>query len=347
MLQTRHRDEIPQPAQIHIHARRVSIRRKGIGAPASAGRSIEDMITVTGPTGGIGSHVVSALLNHDEPVRVVARTPAKLPPEVRERVEVIEGSHRDPEVIDRAMDGARALFWLASSDPAAANPYECYVGFTIPAAAAVVSHQVAHVVTVSALGRGTQRYTGLAAASQAMDDLLRSTGAQLRALTAPSLMDNLLRGVPALRSEGVVRDSAPADLRAPLVARRDIGAVAARLLLDDSWTGQDDLPVLGPQNLSYDDIVRILSEVLDRPVRYERTDVAADERALIGYGFTPGMARAMSAMVRAKHRGLDDADAPDRATTTPTTLRTWSRAGTQAVGRRGLSHQSPPTAVDR
>jgi len=50
------------------------------------------VITVTGPTGGIGRHVLLALLEHDEPVRVVARNPDNLPAQVRERVEVVEGS---------------------------------------------------------------------------------------------------------------------------------------------------------------------------------------------------------------------------------------------------------------
>jgi len=282
------------------------------------------VITVTGPTGGIGRHVLLALLEHDEPVRVVARNPDNLPAEVRGRVEVVEGSHADPAVIDRALDGARALFWLVAGDLSAPSPYDCYVGFSIPAAAAIVRHDVAHVVTVSALGRGTQRYTGYVSASLAMDDLLRSTGAHLRALAAPSLMDNFLRDVTSLR-EGVVRGGAPADLSAPMVARRDIAAVAARLLRDQTWTGQDDLPVLGPQNLSYDDVTRILTEVLGRPVHYERTSFQASEQAMIGYGASPGMARAIIEMARAKTQGLDDVDTPDRATVTPTTLRQWSQ----------------------
>jgi len=282
------------------------------------------VITVTGPTGGIGRHVLLALLEHDEPVRVVARNPDNLPAQVRERVEVVEGSHADPAVIDRALDGARALFWLVAGDLSAPSPYDCYVGFSIPAAAAIVRHDVAHVVTVSALGRGTQRYTGYVSASLAMDDLLRSTGAHLRALAAPSLMDNLLRDVTSLH-EGVVRGGAPADLSAPMVARRDIAAVAARLLLDQTWTGQDDLPVLGPQNLSYDDVTRILTEVLGRPVHYERTSFQASEQAMIGYGASPGMARAIIEMARAKTQGLDDVDTPDRATVTPTTLHQWSQ----------------------
>ena len=54
--------------------------------------------------------MLPALLESDEPVRVVARSPDRLPAQVRRQVEVIEGSHADPDVVDRALKGARALF---------------------------------------------------------------------------------------------------------------------------------------------------------------------------------------------------------------------------------------------
>lgn len=44
---------------------------------------------------------------------------------------------------------------------------------------------------------------GLVSASLAMDDLIAGTGVGYRALTLPSFMDNLLRQVEAIRSEGV------------------------------------------------------------------------------------------------------------------------------------------------
>lgn len=50
-------------------------------------------------------------------------------------------------------------------------------------------------------------------------------------------------------------------------ATRDIAATAARLLLDGSWTGQDDVPLVGPDDLSPEGMARVVSEVLDRPVR--------------------------------------------------------------------------------
>lgn len=280
---------------------------------------------MTGPTGGIGRTLLDHLLAADrEPVRVIARNPDRLPVAVRDRVEVVPGSHADPDVVDGALEGVRSVFWLVASDPTSPSPFHAYVGFTLPFAAALPDSDVRRVVTVSALGRRVQGYAGHASASQAMDDLLRATGVHLRALVAPTLMDNLLRDVEGLRHDGVVRAAVQQERRAPMVARSDVAAVAARLLLDESWTGQQELPVLGPQDLSADDVDRVLADVLGHPVRHEAPDRQQQLAALVAAGFTPRMARGLTAMLAAKARGLDDADLPTRAIDTPTTLREFA-----------------------
>ena len=71
------------------------------------------MIVITTPTGLIGRQVLDRVLAGDEPVRVIVRDRSRLSPQTRERVEVVDGSHGDPEVVDRAFAGADSLFWLA------------------------------------------------------------------------------------------------------------------------------------------------------------------------------------------------------------------------------------------
>jgi uncharacterized protein YbjT (DUF2867 family) len=70
------------------------------------------MIVVTTPTGNIGHHVVQHLLDAGEPLRVIVRDPAKLPQTVRDRVDIVAGSHSDAAIVDRAFEGADTVFWL-------------------------------------------------------------------------------------------------------------------------------------------------------------------------------------------------------------------------------------------
>ncbi|MEV6277137.1 NAD(P)H-binding protein [Nocardia sp. NPDC051832] len=233
------------------------------------------MIVITAPTGNIGRPLLAQLLESapaaNEELRVIVRDPARLPAAARGHVEVITGSHADSVVLDRAFAGADAVFWLVPPD-SSRTPHDGYTGFTRPAAKALAAHGVSHVVGVSALGRGTSvaDRAGLVTASHAMDDLIAGTRVAYRALANPSFFENLLEEADTIRATGVFTDVVDADRKAPMVAVADIAAVAARLLLDRSWTGVADVPILGPRDLSPNDLARIMTEQLGRSVRYER-----------------------------------------------------------------------------
>jgi uncharacterized protein YbjT (DUF2867 family) len=53
------------------------------------------MIVITAPTSTIGRQVLENVLKDGEPVRVIARDPSRLPKQIRDRVEVVKGSHGD------------------------------------------------------------------------------------------------------------------------------------------------------------------------------------------------------------------------------------------------------------
>lgn len=285
------------------------------------------MIVITAPTGNIGHQVLDHVLAANEPVRVIARDPAKLPAGIRDRVEIVAGSHGDPRVVAEAFAGADALFWLLPTDRRAASAEAAFVGFTRPAVEAIRDQGVKRVVDVSALGRDTTHAgrAGLVTASLAMDDLIAGTGVAFRAVTAASFMDNLLRQTRTIRAQGAFFDVVSPDLAAPTVATRDIAAVAARLLLDTGWTGQREVPVLGPEDLSPNEMAGIISEVLDTPVRYRQLPVEAFRERLGATGLSEAMAQAMLDMMIAKDNGLDQGitRTPRHAIDTPTTFRQW------------------------
>ncbi|EXU62442.1 NmrA family transcriptional regulator [Streptomyces sp. PRh5] len=287
------------------------------------------MIVITAPTGQIGGRVLGILLNEaperGEELRVIVRDPGKLPDAVRDRVDVVTGSHGDAEVVDRAFAGADAVFWLAPPHPQAPSLDDAYSGFTRAAAKAFTAHGVGHVVGVSALGRGTPAAgrAGHVTASLAMDDLIAGTGVAYRALACPSFMDNLLRQVASIRDDGVFTDTAAADRTAPMATTGDIAAAAAGLLLDRSWTGTGEVPVLGPEDLSANDMVRIMSEVLGRPIRYQRQSLEDLRAASTGRGVGDAIVQGYVDMMRAKDDGIDLGVRRTPETASPTTFRQW------------------------
>ncbi|MGW6837957.1 NAD(P)H-binding protein [Streptomyces sp. NPDC054949] len=286
------------------------------------------MIVITAPTGNIGRSLLSRLLESapaaGEELRVIVRDPARLPDAVHGRVEVITGSHGDAEVVDRAFEGADAVFWLVPPD-ASLTPQDAYSRFSGPATKALAAHGVGHVVGVSALGRGTPLAdrAGLVTASLAMDDLIADSGVAYRSLANPSFFENLLEESDSIRDKGVFVDVVDGDRKAPFVACADIAAVAADLLLDRSWTGTDSVPVLGPRDLSPNDVARIMTEQLGRPVRYERQPLDELYTNLVGYGLNEAFVQGIVDMKRAKDQGLDAGVVRTPDTSSPTDFEQW------------------------
>jgi uncharacterized protein YbjT (DUF2867 family) len=264
------------------------------------------MIVITTPSGLIGHQVLEHLLHSGVALRVIARDPSRLPAEVRERVEVVEGSHADPDV-DEAFADADAVFWLAPPNPRAESVEAAFVDFTRPAAEAFERHSVSRVVGISALGRGTQwaAHAGYVTGSLAMDDLIGSTGVSYRALTNPSFMDNILRQADAIKNQGKFFSPISGDRQLPAVATRDTAAVAMGLLLDETWNGVEEVPVLG------------------RQVRFQQIPFEAYRARFVEFGMSEALAQGMTDMAAAKNEGLDNAVKRTPENSTPTSFRQW------------------------
>jgi uncharacterized protein YbjT (DUF2867 family) len=283
------------------------------------------VIVITTPTGLIGHQVLDNLLHSGEELRVVARDPSDLPANVCELVEVIEGSHGDAAVVEEAFAGADAVFWLAPPDPRAESVEDAFVGFTRPAAEALTRHAVTRVVGISALGRGTPwaGRAGYVTASLAMDDLIASSGVAYRALTNPSFMDNIIRQAKSIQNQGVFFSPIAGDRQLPSTATRDTAAAAARLLLDEGWSGVNEVPLLGPEDLSFNDMAEVISDVLGTEVRFQQTTFDAYKDRFLSFGMSEAMAQGMTDMAWAKNEGLDNAVTRTRENSTPTRFHEW------------------------
>lgn len=283
------------------------------------------MIVVTTPTGNIGQQVLENLLDAGESVRVIVRAPSRLPAQTRDRVEVVQGSHGDLAVVTEAFAGADGVFWLVPPASKADSLEAAYSGFTRPACQAIQSQGVKRVVGVSSLGRGTKfaDHAGLVTASLQMDDLLASAGVDYRALAMPSFMDNTLRQVDSIKNQGLFFGQIAPDRPAPTCATSDIASIATKFLRDSSWSGVGDVPVLGPEDLSFNDMADIISDVLGKPVRYQQVPFEAFKARLKENGMSEAFAQGYMDMMIAKNEGIDNVQPRTPEFTTPTTFRQW------------------------
>ncbi|MEV7835357.1 hypothetical protein AB0P12_32755 [Streptomyces subrutilus] len=133
------------------------------------------------------------------------------------------------------------------------------------------------VVGITSLGRAHGGPAGLLTPALAVDALIEETGGDHRALAMPFFMENLLHHVEALTSTGTFSTANTVDRPLATVATHDIAEIAAHLLLDDSWSGRETVPVIGPDDLTPEEMAQVMSEVLERPVRARQ--VAPEDHA--------------------------------------------------------------------
>lgn len=282
------------------------------------------MIVITTPTGQIGQQVLDKIRNSGESIRVIVRDPSKLDPKVRDHVEVVRGSHSDIDVVTKAFAGADCVFWLVPPTPNAKNVKDYYRDFTRPACEAMKSQSIKRVVGISSLGREVAEDYGLVSAAYAMDELIEGTGVSYRALRMPAFMEDMLNFYgDAIASEGTFFGSQSENQKTPVCATRDIAAAAAKLLLDDTWSGQDSVPVLGPEDLSFNGMAQIMSEVLERPVRYQQLSGKEYKDMLMQHGLGEAYAQGIVDNHAQADQGIYNASPRNSQTSTPTSFRQW------------------------
>jgi len=281
------------------------------------------MIVVTTPTGKIGSQVVKGLLDAGETVRVIVRDGAKLAPEIRERVEVVEGSHDDVATVAKATEGAESFFLLVPPSFTTKDGLAYYLGFTTPLIEAIKSGSVKRVVAVSASGRNVPMRAGVVSDSHAKDEAIEKTGVAFRALWCPGFYENMLRQLGAIKNQGAFFQPGVPDLKTRHCATRDIAAQAVKLLTDRSWSGQGGVGVFGPEDLSFNEIAAIMTDVLRMPVRFQPVPYEAYKAQLVQYGASEEFAESLVEMHEAKDKGLDNEEPRTAENTTPTSFREW------------------------
>ncbi|HEY6921703.1 MAG TPA: NAD(P)H-binding protein [Methyloceanibacter sp.] len=293
------------------------------------------MIVVTTPTGNIGQGVLRGLLAANEDVRVIARDPSRIMPEAEGRVEIVQGSIDNPTALANALAEADTLFWCVPQSNEQTDVREYYLAFTRPLIKALKKERVARVVAVSSGGRGRARNAGPISALHAMEELIESTGVQFRALRNGNFMENLLWQVEPIRHQGVFFYPLEGDIAMPTCAVRDISESAVKLLRDRTWTGQGGLAVHGPADLSCNDIARIMTEVLGKPVRFQSVPVTGYKTSLMQHGSSEAFAQSLVDMFAEVGRGIYGAEPRTPETTTPTTFKEWCETTLKpAIARR-------------
>ena len=226
------------------------------------------MYAITGITGQVGGELGRRLLSVGAPVRAVVRDHAKGAAWAAKGCEVACADMGEGAQLAAAFEGAEAVFILPPSefDPEPGYPEARRVIDAVTTA--LLAARPKRVLCLSTIGADAP-HDNLLMQRTLLERALSELGLPVTFLRPAWFMENAQWDLPAARDQGVLRSFLqPADRRFPMVATRDIGALAAELI-QEHWQGNRVVELEGPTRVSPQDLADAFATMLGRPVRLE------------------------------------------------------------------------------
>ena len=222
-----------------------------------------EVILVTGATGNIGRVVVEQLLAAGRRVRAAGRTAESVRRMFGQRVDAVALDFTDEMTWLDAFDGVHRMFLLRP--PHLGKPKKQI----IPALEYARSHGVEQMVFLSLQGAEKNNVVPHAA----IEAWLRTSGAAWTFVRASFFHQNLsTTHLTDIRDRDEILVPAGHGATA-FVDGEDVGAVAADALLNPAAHRNTAWTVTGNEALTYEQIARILTVELGRPIQYARPGI--------------------------------------------------------------------------
>lgn len=257
-------------------------------------------IAVTTPTGHIGNQLANILLDRKADVTIIARNPEKAQVKdlARRGARVIAGEHTDPAVVEQAVRGADALFWLTPAEMTSRDPLGTARRMADAGAAVIRNHPDLHVVQLSSAGAFLPSGTGPIVGLHETEEKFRAAGKNIVSLRPNEFMENIFFSLPTIINLGSIFSSVSGSVKAQFIATRDIAEIAAEFLLKPV-DGHHVIDIVGPQELSFDEWARIAGEAISKLIRVVTVPADKLKAAMNQSGMSPEMAALLVEMEEA------------------------------------------------
>ncbi len=284
------------------------------------------MYVVIGATGNTGSVAAEKLLARGEKVRVVGRDARRLERFTQKGAEAVIADVTDAGALTKAFSGAKGAYVVIPPNNTAPDVRAYQERVSDALVGALQRSGVAQAVALSSFGADKPAGTGPVVSLNNLEQKLnRIDGLGVLHLRAAYLMENLLLQVGVIRSLGVVAGPLRADLRLPMIATRDIGAVAAEALLQGDLQGKRTRELQGAREVTYPEAARIVGDAIGKPsLTYRQMPPEQLRPALMQMGMSPSAADLFLEMSGAVNSGyMNPLEPRSTHNTTPTALETW------------------------
>lgn len=265
---------------------------------------------IAGVSGKTGRIAAERLIERGHAVRVIVRDAAKGKDWNARRAahtpEVAVADLADVRALTQALHGVDGAYLLIPPSMTATSFRAYQDGIAKSLVAAVREARVPHVVLLSSIGAQVESGTGPIAGLHVAEKLLREVeGTALTSLRAGYFVENLAGVLGAAKGQGTLPSFYPADLAIPMISTRDIGEVAADLLIEHATAKgkATNIVELGTDR-THAQVAEALSKLLAKPVRVDEAPVAAVSAAFQSFGFSKDLADLYQEMTSAIRSGI-------------------------------------------
>jgi uncharacterized protein YbjT (DUF2867 family) len=284
---------------------------------------------ITGATGKIGTIISKNLLAGGQKVTVIARNADKLKELVDLGAEAMAGNSYDRDFLVKAFKGADAVFCLMMPDMFAGDVYKEQKQIADNFYEAVKANNVPNVVLLSSVGAHLRKGAGIVDGLGYMEELfLQLKDVNVLNLRPTYFMENTFGLIGPIKQMGIAGTPVNPDQRFPMVATKDIGAVAAKRLLDLNFRGNTTEFVLGPKDITYAEVTALVGQSIGKPdLLYVQFPYEDATKAMVASGFCgEDAARLMVELASAINDGtLLNGHQRTEANSTPTSYEEFSQ----------------------
>ncbi|HEX9422325.1 MAG TPA: NmrA family NAD(P)-binding protein [Pyrinomonadaceae bacterium] len=284
------------------------------------------MYVITGATGNTGSILARTLLGLAQKVRVIGRSADRLEPFTAKGAESSVCEVTDAAALTKAFSGARAVYVMIPPSMISNDYRADQDRVTNAIAQAIEQAGVKYAVSLSSVGADKPERTGPVAGLHYLEQTLnRIPELNVLHLRSGYFMENTLAQIGTIQTMGMTAGPLRPDLLIPMIAARDIGAVAAQALLDLTFTDKQARELLGQRDISMSEVATIIGSAIGKfDLKYVQLPDEQVRTALTQMGISLNVANLileMSAALNSGHMRALEERSPEN--TTPTSYESF------------------------
>jgi len=265
------------------------------------------MYVITGATGKIGKLLSTELLAKGQKVRVVGRSAEKLQEFVAKGAEAAVGDVNDAAFVNKIFEGAKAVFCLIPPNTHSDDFRSEQKRVSKNYASAVKANNVKYAILLSSIGAHLRDGAGIVDGLGDMEEYFSEMkDVNVLNLRPTYFMENVFGQIGMIKNMGIAGTPVSGDLKFPMVASKDIAAVAAKRMLALDFTGNSIEYVLGPRDVSYNEITHLIGKAIGKPdLKYVQFSYEENTKGMVDSGYcSHNVASLMSGLAEGLNKGL-------------------------------------------